>query len=91
MSVEPLSGGLVDNGTEFIAKGLQLWLAELKVKTTYNTRASPWGSGFVESYHSSFGDECLNREQLWPPIKTRVAIEHYRQHYKVERPHSLLS
>ena len=25
MSVEPLSGGLVDNGTEFIAKELQLW------------------------------------------------------------------
>ena len=67
MSVEPLSGGLVDNGTEFIAKELQLWLAELKVKTIYITPASPWGSGFVELYHSSFRDECLNREQLWPP------------------------
>ena len=67
MSVEPLSGGLVDNGTEFIANKLQLWLAELKIKPIYIIPASPWGSGFVELFHSSFRDECLNRERRCPP------------------------
>jgi putative transposase len=51
-----------DNGPEFIAKELQRWLAEQKIKTIYITPASPWENGFVESFHSRFRDECLNRE-----------------------------
>lgn len=92
MSVEPLSGGLVDNGTEFIANKLQLWLAELKIKPIYIIPASPWGSGFVELFHSSFRDECLNRERRCPPppIKARVVMEDYRQDYNVKRSHSQL-
>ena len=90
MSVEPLSGGLVDNGTEFIANKLQLWLAELKIKPIYIIPASPWGSGFVELFHSSFRDECLNREQLWTLTEARVVIEDFRQDYNTERPHSSL-
>ncbi|MSU64563.1 MAG: hypothetical protein EXS38_00320, partial [Opitutus sp.] len=50
---------------EFIAKELQHWLAEQKIKTISITPASPWENGFVESFHSRFRDECLNREQLW--------------------------
>jgi putative transposase len=88
MSVEPLSGGLVDNGTEFIANKRQLCLAELKIKPIYIIPATPWGSGFVELFHSSFRDECLNRERRWPPIKARVVIEDYRQDYNVKRSHS---
>jgi len=54
-----------DKGPEFIAKDLQQWLAEQNIRTIYITPASPWESGFVESFHSRFRDECLNREQLW--------------------------
>ena len=39
-----------DNGPEFIAKELQRWLAEQKIKTLYITPASPWENGFVESF-----------------------------------------
>ncbi len=31
-----------ENGPEFIAKELQRWLAEQKIKTIYITPASPW-------------------------------------------------
>jgi transposase-like protein len=51
-----------DNGSEFIAKELQRWLAEEKIKTIYIDPASPWQNGFVESFHGRFRDECLNRE-----------------------------
>ena len=54
-----------DNGSEFIAKELQRWLAENKIKTIYIEPGSPWQNGFVESFHGRFRDECLNREQLW--------------------------
>lgn len=44
----------------------------------------------MESFHSRFRDECLNREQLWMLSEARVVIEDYRQHYNAERPHSSL-
>ena len=79
-----------DNGPEFIAKELQRWLAEQNIKTIYITPASPWENGFVESFHSRFRDECLNREQLWTLTEARVVIEDFRQDYNTERPHSSL-
>jgi len=79
-----------DNGPEFIAKELQHWLAEQKIKTIYITPASPWENGFVESFHSRFRDECLNREQLWTLTEARVVIEDFRLEYNAERPHSSL-
>ena len=79
-----------DNGPEFIAKELQRWLAAQNIKTIYITPASPWENGFVESFHSRFRDECLNREQLWTLTEARVVIEDFRLEYNTERPHSSL-
>jgi transposase InsO family protein len=79
-----------DNGSEFIAKGLQGWLAENKIKTIYIEPGSPWQNGFVESFHGRFRDECLNREQLWTLTEARVVIEDYRIKYNQKRPHSKL-
>ena len=79
-----------DNGSEFIAKELQRWLAENKIKTIYIEPGSPWQNGFVESFHSRFRDECLNREQLWTLTEARVVIEDFRIHYNQRRPHSKL-
>jgi putative transposase len=50
-----------DNGPEFIAKEVQRWLAEKKIKTIYIDPGSPWQNGFVESFHGRFRDECLKR------------------------------
>ena len=44
----------------------------------------------MESFHSRFRDECLNREQLWTLTEARVVIEDFRQDYNAERPHSSL-
>lgn len=63
-----------DNGSEFIAKEVQRWLAENQIKTIYIEPASPWQNGFVESFHGRFRDECLNREQLWTLTEARVAL-----------------
>ena len=67
-----------DNGPEFIAKELQRWRAEQKIKTIYITPASPWENDFVESFHSRFRDECLNREQLWTLHPPRGPCRHRR-------------
>jgi putative transposase len=79
-----------DNGSEFIAKAVQQWLAENRIKTIYIEPGSPWQNGFVESFHGRFRDECLNREQLWTLTEARVVIEDFRRQYNHQRPHSKL-
>jgi putative transposase len=79
-----------DNGSEFIAKVVQGWLAENQIKTIYIDPGSPWQNGFVESFHGRFRDECLNREQLWTLTEARVVIEDFRHRYNHLRPHSKL-
>ena len=79
-----------DNGSEFIAKIVQRWLAENQIKTIYIEPGSPWQNGFVESFHGRFRDECLNREQMWTLTEARVVIEDFRHHYNHQRPHSRL-
>lgn len=75
-----------DNGSEFIAKELQVWLAKEKIKTIYIEPGSPWQNGFVESFHERFRDECLNREQLWTLTEARVVIEDFRIKYNTQHP-----
>lgn len=79
-----------DNGSEFIAREVQRWLAGNQIKTIYIEPASPWQNGFVESFHSRFRDECLNREQIWTLTEARVIVEDYRRDYNQHRPHSRL-
>lgn len=79
-----------DNGSEFIAKTVQRWLAKKQIKTIYIDPGSPWQNGFVESFHGRFRDECLNREELWTLSEARVVIEDYRRQYNQLRPHSKL-
>ena len=79
-----------DNGTEFIAGKIQRWLRENQIKTLYIEPGSPWQNGYIESFHSRFRDECLNREWLLNLREARVVIEDWRLHYNTERPHSRL-
>ena len=79
-----------DNGPEFIAAQVQQWLSEHHIKTIYIDPGSPWQNGYIESFHSRFRDECLNREWLLNLREARVVIEDWRQHYNTDRPHSRL-
>ena len=79
-----------DNGSEFIANKVQAWLKDHHIKTIYIEPGSPWQNGYIESFHSRFRDECLNREWLLNLREARVVIEDWRLHYNTERPHSRL-
>ena len=76
-----------DNGSEFVARTLQSWLAKRHIRTLYIEPGSPWQNGHVESFHGSLRDECLDRELMLSVAEARVIIEDYRRHYNEERPH----
>ena len=76
-----------DNGSEFVARTLQGWLAKRHIKTLYIEPASPWQNAHVESFHGSLRDECLDRELMLSVAEARVVIEDYRRYYNEVRPH----
>ena len=76
-----------DNGSEFVARTLQSWLAQRQVKTLYIEPGSPWQNGHVESFHGSLRDECLDRELMLSLAEARVVIDDYRHYYNEVRPH----
>jgi len=61
-----------------------------QIKTLYIDPGSPWQNGYIESFHSRFRDECLNREWLLNLPEARVVIGDWRLYYNTERPHSQL-
>ena len=50
-----------DNGAEFVAQALQLWLAQSGVETLYIEPGKPWQNGKEERFNGTARDECLNR------------------------------
>lgn len=79
-----------DNGPEFIAKAVQVWLAEQGTKTLYIKPGSPWENGYIESVNDKFRDECLNMESFRNGEEARQVIEAWRREYNEVRPHSSL-
>jgi hypothetical protein len=47
-----------DNGTEFVAKDLRKWLADIGTETLYVEAGSPWQNGYCETFN--LRDEFLN-------------------------------
>ena len=57
-----------DNGPEFTARAVRLWLQGVGATTLFITPGSPWENGYVESFNGKLRDELLNRElfdTLW--------------------------
>ncbi len=79
-----------DNGAEFIATKLKLWLQKLEVSPLYIEPGSPWENGYVESFNGKMRYELLNGEIFFSLLEAQVIIEKWRKHYNTRRPHSSL-
>ena len=79
-----------DNGSEFVAQVVKIFLAESKVGTLYIEPGSPWQNGYSESFNSRLEDELLKREVFTSVRQAQVLATRYMQHYNHRRPHSSL-
>ena len=77
-----------DNGPEFVATAVQDWVKSRQIDCIYVAPGSPWENGYVESFHSRFRNDCLNREWFINKLDAKVAIGDWREHYNERRPHS---
>ncbi len=79
-----------DNGAEFVALAVQLWLAQRQIQTLYIDPGCPWQNGKDERFNGTVRDECLNMHLFVSVEEAQVRLEVFRKHYNEERPHSRL-
>ena len=79
-----------DNGPEFTATLVRLWLGALGVETLCIEPGSPWENGYVESFNGKLRDELLDREIFFTLAEAKILIERWRREYNTVRPHSAL-
>ena len=77
-----------DNGSEFTARTIRTWLADLGVKTLYIEPGSPLENGYNESFNGKLQDELLKREIFINLKEARILVERWRWEYNHVRPHS---
>lgn len=79
-----------DNGSEFIARAIQMWLEAEKCQTLYIKPGSPWENPFIESFIGKLRTECLDRYVYASAAEAQQLLEEWRSEYNDERPHSSL-
>jgi len=79
-----------DNGTEFTSQAVLLWCQHTGVGWHYIAPGKPMQNGFVESFNGRFRDEFLNETLFTTLTEARQKIEHWREDYNHQRPHSAL-
>ena len=79
-----------DNGSEFIARDLGIWLAVQDIGTRFIEPGKPWQNGYAESFHSRLREECLNQEVFYSARHAQVLLDDWRAFYNARRPHSSL-
>ena len=79
-----------DNGSEFIAHDLGIWLALQDIGTRFIEPGKPWQNGYAESFHSRLRAECLNQEVFYSAKHAQVLLDDWRDFYNARRPHSSL-
>ena len=67
-----------DNGPEFTATLVRLWLEALDVETLFIEPGSPWENGYVESFNGKLRDELLDREIFFTVAEAKILIERWR-------------
>ncbi len=79
-----------DNGAEFVARAVQLWLADCGSETLYIEPGKPWQNGKEARFNGTVRDECLNLHVFNSLAEASVRLSAFRQHYTMARPHSRL-
>ena len=80
-----------DNGSEFIAAALQLWLRKVGIKPIQIYPGSPWENGYNERFNGTLRHEVLNAEWFTSVAQAQTVINMWLKEYNNIRPHQSLN
>jgi putative transposase len=81
---------LVDNGSEFSGRTLDLWAYHHGVQIDFSRPGKPTDNCFIETFNGSLRDECLNVHWFESVEEAKEKIEAWRCDYNESRPHQAL-
>jgi putative transposase len=79
-----------DNDSELISKVMDKWAHDNRVKLSLSRPKKPVDKTFIESFHGSSGEECLNVNWFLSFQGTGEKIEIWRKDFEEFRPYSSL-
>ena len=79
-----------DNGPEFVAHSLTVWLRVCGTESRYIKPGSPWMNGKVESFNARLRAEFLNAEVFHNLADAQVKLRLFQRFYNEDRRHSSL-
>lgn len=80
-----------DNGPEFIAAALQLWLTKVGIKPIQIYPGSLWENGYNERFNGTLRHEVLNAEWFNTTKQAQIVINKWLRQYNHIRPHRSLN
>lgn len=79
-----------DNGPEFIAGHLSIWLLSQGSRSQFIKPGAPWQNGHAESFISRLRAECLDAEVFYNLADAKLKLGLFQRYYNRVRPHSAL-
>jgi transposase InsO family protein len=79
-----------DNGSEFLARSLAVFLVQSGTESRFIRPGSPWQNGHAESFVSRLRAELLDVELFHNLADAQVKLALFRRFYNERRPHSSL-
>ena len=79
-----------DNGPEFIARHLSIWLMSQGSRSHFIKPGAPWQNGHAESFMARLRAECLDAEVFFNLADAKLKLNLFRHYYNQVRPHSAL-
>jgi putative transposase len=79
-----------DNGPEFTARTLTIWLGLQGTESRFIKPGSPWQNAKVESFNGKLRAECLDAEVFHNLADAQLKLGIYRRFHNEKRPHSSL-
>lgn len=79
-----------DNGPEFTAAPLQVWLRRVGIKPIQIYPGSPWENGYNERFNGTLRSEVLNVEWFATTEQAQIVIDQWLRQYNTIRPHQAL-
>jgi putative transposase len=79
-----------DNGPEFVARSLAIWLKVQGTESRFIKPGAPWQNAKVESFNGRLRAECLDAEVFHNLADAQLKIGLYRKFHNEERAHSSL-
>ena len=80
-----------DNGPEFIARDLQVWLNKVSIQPIQIYLGSPWENRYNERSNGTLRREVLNGQWFSTIKQAQVAINTWLKQYNHTRPHQALN